>query len=316
VNAGGKACTGHGYQTSYGPYNVSNQQTSSGTWLQLLGSGKTINDPSVQNYLRWAQNAYNYNTNVRPDSWPNAYFYYLWSSSKAYEILEKAGVPAAAGNLRTSDLGTLPQPAACAAVRTLNRDPATDTRPAVRGAGGAGFYAGTVDKGWYYDYARRLMELQTAAGLFNNPNSTWNYAADHAYALLVLLRSTGGICVDTDGDGICDNEDNCPAVSNANQADTDGDKVGNACDNCPNASNPDQKDSNGNGVGDVCEIARCDLDKDGDIDSADAAMIMRLIGKTVPPADPAADANNDGVISINDGRACALRCTRAKCATQ
>lgn len=291
VNSGGRSCVGHGYQTTYGAGNASNQQTSSGTWLQMLGSGKNLNDPSVQNYLRWAQNAYSYNTNVRPDSWPPAYFYYLWSSSKAYEIMERSGVPAAAGNLRPSDLGTLPQPAGCAVVRNQNRDPATDTRPAVRGAGGAGYYAG-ASRGWYYDYAYRLMGLQTAAGQFPNPNGSWNSAADHAYALLVLLRSTGGICVDTDGDGICDAEDNCPAVANSGQQDTDGDHIGDACD-----------------------TLRCDIDNDQDVDRNDITLVRLGIGQTPAQNDPR-EANGDGQITINDVRYCTLRCTRASCATQ
>jgi hypothetical protein len=41
---------------------------------------------------------------------------------------------------------------------------------------------------------------------------------------------------DTDGDGIADAQDNCPAVSNASQLDTDGDSVGDACD--PNSFAP------------------------------------------------------------------------------
>jgi hypothetical protein len=282
----------------------------------MLGTGKTLNDPSVQNYLRWARNAYNYNTNVRPDGWPPAYFYYLWSSSKAYEIMQQSGVPAAPGNLRPSDLGTLPQPANCALVRTVNRDPAVDPRPPTRGAGGAGYYAGTVEKGWYYDYAYRLMGLQTAGGQFPNPNGSWNVAVDHAYALLVLLRSTGGICVDSDGDGICDAEDNCPANSNPAQEDTDGDGVGNACDNCPTTANPDQADSNSNGIGDACEVTKCDLDKDGDIDKLDISAILRYRGKTVPPAPTEADLDNNRFININDSRGCTLRCTRPSCATQ
>jgi cysteine-rich repeat protein len=37
-------------------------------------------------------------------------------------------------------------------------------------------------------------------------------------------------CVDTDGDGVADSEDNCPNVPNANQADSNGNGVGDACE--------------------------------------------------------------------------------------
>ncbi len=45
----------------------------------------------------------------------------------------------------------------------------------------------------------------------------------------------GGPCApcappDTDGDGVADPDDNCPAVANASQVDCDGDGIGNACD--------------------------------------------------------------------------------------
>src|SRR5206468_2394231 len=39
--------------------------------------------------------------------------------------------------------------------------------------------------------------------------------------------------VDTDGDGFQNLADNCPLVSNPNQADADNDLVGDTCDNCP-----------------------------------------------------------------------------------
>src|SRR4029077_6350564 len=45
---------------------------------------------------------------------------------------------------------------------------------------------------------------------------------------------------DTDGDGVPDPCDNCPAVPNATQLDTDHDGFGDACDNCPTVPNPAQ----------------------------------------------------------------------------
>jgi len=65
---------------------------------------------------------------------------------------------------------------------------------------------------------------------------------------------------DADGDGVSDENDNCPFVANRDQLDTDGDGVGDACDNCSVIPNKDQSDINGNGVGDLC-----DPDMDGDL---------------------------------------------------
>jgi hypothetical protein len=60
---------------------------------------------------------------------------------------------------------------------------------------------------------------------------------------------------DADNDGFGDeSQDNCPGVSNPDQADGDGDGVGDACnDNCPDLSNPDQADGDGDGIGDACD---------------------------------------------------------------
>ncbi|WP_245693411.1 thrombospondin type 3 repeat-containing protein [Deferrisoma camini] len=101
---------------------------------------------------------------------------------------------------------------------------------------------------------------------------------------------------DTDGDGILDEQDNCPMVPNPDQADVDMDGVGDACqgqqgtvgepgdtdgdgildeqDNCPMVPNPDQADVDMDGVGDACQDQSTvgepgDMDGDGILDEQD-----------------------------------------------
>src|SRR5262245_3203198 len=53
--------------------------------------------------------------------------------------------------------------------------------------------------------------------------------------LLVLdfgVTHIDAICRDRDGDGVCDADDDCPEVADADQTDTDGDGLGDACDPC------------------------------------------------------------------------------------
>jgi hypothetical protein len=57
---------------------------------------------------------------------------------------------------------------------------------------------------------------------------------------------------DSDTDGWCNDQDNCPAIANGDQRDTDGDGIGDRCDNCAYHANADQLDSNSDGRGDVC----------------------------------------------------------------
>jgi hypothetical protein len=78
---------------------------------------------------------------------------------------------------------------------------------------------------------------------------------------------------DTDGDGILDCLDNCPLVSNPDQADLDGNGIGDVCDNpdededgafdwrdnCPTVYNPDQRDTDSDDLGDACDP---DMDSD------------------------------------------------------
>ncbi|MFO0757209.1 MAG: DNRLRE domain-containing protein [Byssovorax sp.] len=65
-------------------------------------------------------------------------------------------------------------------------------------------------------------------------------------------------CADTDGDGVCDLEDDCPFVPDLGQTDGDGDGAGDACDNCASAFNPSQHDSDGDGLGDACDLTCLD----------------------------------------------------------
>lgn len=58
---------------------------------------------------------------------------------------------------------------------------------------------------------------------------------DDGFADIVTSNHGYGICVlmaiaDTDGDGVPDEEDNCPSIPNADQTDSDGDGIGDACE--------------------------------------------------------------------------------------
>ncbi|MCC6847521.1 MAG: hypothetical protein IT294_03400 [Deltaproteobacteria bacterium] len=58
---------------------------------------------------------------------------------------------------------------------------------------------------------------------------------DDGVACTLIDTCQAGVCIpggggDADGDGICDAEDDCPAVANPEQADLDGDAAGDVCD--------------------------------------------------------------------------------------
>jgi PKD repeat protein len=81
--------------------------------------------------------------------------------------------------------------------------------------------------------------------------------------LIISEENHPGECLDSDGDGIPDYMDNCPAIFSYDLTDTDGDGVGDVCDNCPYTWNPSQSDSDGNGIGDACDYGNPDFDGDG-----------------------------------------------------
>lgn len=101
---------------------------------------------------------------------------------------------------------------------------------------------------------------------------------------------------DTDGDGVPDISDNCPLVSNADQADQDGDGVGDACDSDIDGDGTDnQFDPCPQDPDDLCDPSEDPRDSDGDgiPDSTDNCPTVANPGQE--------DTNTDGI-----GDACTL----------
>jgi uncharacterized repeat protein (TIGR01451 family) len=101
--------------------------------------------------------------------------------------------------------------------------------------------------------------------------------------------------LDGDDDAVADEEDNCPAAFNPDQADGDGDGIGDACD----ASGP----------------SACDVDGDFDVDRNDVNLILAARNTAASGPDDPRDRDGDGRITVLDSRKCVLECTRPGCAT-
>ena len=103
------------------------------------------------------------------------------------------------------------------------------------------------------DPGHATMQGSTNASLSNFGQSSHSY-----FSAIGSFTNVAEVCV-TDGIRY---PNACPAgfapyfiVSSVAIADQDGDGVGDNVDNCPTVSNPGQQDANGNGVGDACESA-------------------------------------------------------------
>lgn len=59
--------------------------------------------------------------------------------------------------------------------------------------------------------------------------------------------------MDRDGDGVLDDDDNCPDTYNPGQENEDGDKFGDVCDPCPPHFDNHPTDSDGDGISDDCD---------------------------------------------------------------
>lgn len=97
------------------------------------------------------------------------------------------------------------------------------------------------------------------------------YSVDDWYECSELTVEGNGIksvVVTADGmPGLPDNNVFVTSIQFCMNLDSDGDGVNDDIDNCPLVSNPEQKDNDGNGLGDVCDP---DDDNDGVLDSEDA----------------------------------------------
>ncbi|MCE5314224.1 MAG: right-handed parallel beta-helix repeat-containing protein [Armatimonadota bacterium] len=107
---------------------------------------------------------------------------------------------------------------------------------------------------------------------------------------------------DEDNDGGADIIDPDPLVYS--EADTDGDGIADVYDNCPANSNPDQTDSNGDGVGDVCTPLSTGVTPlayyvDGTVVSSGDGTTWATAFKTIQEAIDAADSHNQAGWTMN-----------------
>jgi mannan endo-1,4-beta-mannosidase len=125
-----------------------------------------------------------------------------------------------------------------------------------------------------------------------NPSTVWYEDTDddgysNGSTLTQCLRPSGyKLLTELSGTST----DNCPTISNSNQADSDNDNVGDVCDNCPAISNSNQADSDNDGVGNACDYGD-DNDNDGLTDFEEG-----ILGTN--PLNP--DSDGDGVNDLND----------------
>ena len=144
---------------------------------------------------------------------------------------------------------------------------------------------------------------------------------------IFLRLAETNVIQDSDGDGIADEEDNCPAIANAGQEDADGDLVGDVCDdctdtdgdgfgnpgyaantcpedNCPDDANPGQEDTDSDGVGDACCCVGITGNADGlgEINVQDLTFMVNYLFKSgpTPPCPNEGDVNGDTRINVND----------------
>ncbi len=74
--------------------------------------------------------------------------------------------------------------------------------------------------------------LATLAGCGSGTNAPSDVDGDGVPDSTDTFPNDPAESVDTDGDTVGDNGDNCPAIANIDQTDTDGDGIMDECDDC------------------------------------------------------------------------------------
>jgi len=92
-------------------------------------------------------------------------------------------------------------------------------------------------------------------------DDSW-YDSDVAGGTPKAENGCSGICADSDSDGVCDDTDNCPNISNPNQEDFDSDGVGDACET--SGSQCVDNDNDGYGTGDITSCLYSETDCNDD----------------------------------------------------
>ncbi len=87
-------------------------------------------------------------------------------------------------------------------------------------------------------------------------------SARRTFVLVISAAAADEVVADADGDGITDEQDNCPSAPNSAQRDADRDGVGDSCDTCPDTEEHALNNRAGCSLEQLCP---CDMTPAGDL---------------------------------------------------